>query len=103
MKIFYNYLITSLFPAHFATSDIQVCNPCGAYMCMLINGVCFMVVYAYIGDVCLYNSVLLYMLCSSYSKVEQLIFSLPHMPLPFRAHRVDGESYLKLQMYFDHF
>ena len=26
MKIFYNYLTTSLFPAHFSTSDIQVCN-----------------------------------------------------------------------------
>ena len=28
MKIFYNYLTTSLFPAHFSTSDIQVCNCC---------------------------------------------------------------------------
>ena len=53
-----------------------------------------MVLYAYKA------SSLHAVLAKSYSKVEQLIFSLPHMPLPFRAHRVDGESQLKLQMYF---
>ena len=42
MKIFYNYLITSLFPAHFSTSDIQVCS---AYLYRMYAYWCYMLVW----------------------------------------------------------